>query len=167
MIVTILRHGEAGPAAADRERRLTSRGVTDIERAAPVLVAACRSRALALPQRVLHSPWERTRATAQIVAQHLQVEARPLDALAPGATSLQVDEALALQESEAEAPAQHCLLVSHQPLVSQLADHYLGEPGLAPGLSPGALLTLSLHCVAPGCGSLQFWALPPAYEVAR
>ena len=96
MIVTILRHGEAGPAAADRERRLTSRGVTDIERAAPVLVAACRSRALALPQRVLHSPWERTRATAQIVAQHLQVEARPLDALAPGATSLQVDEALAL-----------------------------------------------------------------------
>lgn len=165
MIATILRHGEAGPAASDRERRLTSRGVAEIERAAPALAAACRSRGLALPSRVLHSPWERTRATAEIVARHLDIEAQPVDALAPGAATAQVDSVL--QHIELSADAAHCLLVSHQPLVSQLADHYLGEPGLAPGLTPGALVTLSLDTVAPGCGSLQFWALPPAYQAAR
>ena len=58
----------------------------------------------------------------------------------------------------------HSVLVSHQPLVSRLVDHWLGEQGRVPGLVPGGLVTLEMEVVAPGCAALVFCAQPPDYK---
>jgi phosphohistidine phosphatase SixA len=59
------------------------------------------------------------------------------------------------------------VLVSHQPLVSYLIDHLLGEVALVPALPPGGLVTMDLAAPARACGRLLFWALPPQYEADR
>jgi phosphohistidine phosphatase len=107
------------------------------------------------------SDWVRTRQTADLVGQVLSVSlVDPLEALLPGAVPADVDAALPSLWERSE----HLLLVSHQPLVSSLVDHYTGEPGRAPGLPPGGYVTLDLNAPGPGCGKLLFWAFPPDYE---
>jgi phosphohistidine phosphatase len=66
--------------------------------------------------------------------------------------------------SGASEPA-HLILVSHQPLVSSLINHYLGEWGRVPPLSPGGFCTLHISAPAEGCAELVFWALPPEFQV--
>ena len=45
-----------------------------------------------------------------------------------------------------------------------LLNHYLGEPGKVPSLSPGGLVTLKIELPAFDCGKLMFWGVPPDYE---
>ena len=166
MILTIVRHGQAGWAASDRRRELTDRGTDDIGFACPQLHAACEARQLPPPDLILHSPWLRTTQTADIIASaftHAQLRSHA--ALQPGSAPPQVDRLL---ESllGGEAGPRHLLLVSHQPLVSRLVERYLGEPGQVPALSPGGLATLELEAVGPGAGRLLFWAMPPEYETS-
>ena len=66
-------------------------------------------------------------------------------------------------DSDTSAPA-HVVLVSHQPLVSQLVDYFLDTAGSVPSLSPGALVTFELSSPARACGELRFWAVPPEYQ---
>lgn len=160
MILTIFRHGEAGDASSDRLRVLTDTGEDDVSFGCHQYHNACKARGLPDPQRIMHSSWLRATQTADIIAAgftHAQV--MTADALQPDSRVAAVDSAL---ESTTE---EHVLLVSHQPLVSQLIDHYLGERGKVPPLLPGGLATLSLEVPAAGCGSLLFWAMPPEYEV--
>ncbi len=162
MIVTIWRHGEAGSAARDRLRELTDRGRDDVAFACHRFHDTCEERGLGHPTRILHSAWVRATQTADIVASAFShANMRPFEALAPGNGPRQVDEALHQLGPESD---DHLVLVSHQPLVSTLVDHYLGDPGRVPSLSPGGLVVLSLDVVAAGCGELLFWALPPEYE---
>ena len=166
MIVTIWRHGEAGMAVPDQLRELTGEGEDDVGFGCLQFHTACESRGISHPQLVLHSPWVRTTQTADILgAAFTHAGRRPLKALQPGSDVAAVDAALVEVESAAADPStQHVALVSHQPLVSWLVDHYLGEPGTVPPLSPGGLVTLELDVPAKGCGQLLFWALPPEYE---
>jgi phosphohistidine phosphatase len=85
------------------------------------------------------------------------------DTLLPGAGVSGVDVCLERQCHSQAAP-EHLLLVSHQPLVSRLVDHYLGERGRVPPLSPGGFATLSLEAPVAACARLLFWALPPTYK---
>lgn len=164
MIVTIWRHGEAGSAASDKQRELTVTGIDDVGFGCQQFHQICQQRGLSQPDAVLHSDWQRTTQTADIIASafsHATMASHA--ALIPGNEPAQVDvllEELLLREQ----PPHHVVLVSHQPLVSILADHYLGDFGRVPGLSPGALVCLQLDTAAPGCGQLLFWALPPGYE---
>ncbi len=87
------------------------------------------------------------------------------EALLPGRQPPGVDELLQALWTEQDDNPGHVLLVSHQPLVSRLVDHYLGTPGLAPGLVPGGQATLALDAPAAGCGRLLFLAQPPEYGV--
>ena len=82
------------------------------------------------------------------------------EALRPGATPEDVDRAMA-----AHATDEHVLLVHHQPLVSRVLGHYLGDATQVPFLDPGGLATLTMDLPAPACASLLFWSLPPEYEV--
>ena len=164
MILTIWRHGEAGSAYSDRERELTGTGTDDVGFGCQQFHEVCLQRGLPHPEKVLHSDWVRTTQTADIIASAFtHATMAQLPALTPGNTPIEVDRALDALLAGDSAP-QHVVLVSHQPLVSRLADHYLGDSGRVPNLSPGALVTLQLEVVAPACGQLLFWALPPGYE---
>lgn len=164
MIVTIWRHGMAEAGAVDRRRNLTPAGRDDVGFGCRQFHETCASRGLVHPTVILYSPYVRTAQTAEIIAgafTHAMVAEEK--ALQPGSDVLAVDVALNNCEKSAGAE-QHVVLVSHQPLVSQLADHYLGEEGLVPALSPGGVVTLALDTPAAACGQLLFWALPPEFE---
>lgn len=164
MIVTIWRHGQAGSAATDRERQLTGTGTDDVGFGCQQFHEVCSERGLPHPEQVLHSTWVRTTQTADIIASAFtHAVMRPSTALIPGSSPADVDAALDELLSNTACPA-HLVLVAHQPLVSRLADHYLGEYGKVPSLSPGALVTLELGVAAAGFGQLVFWARPPGYE---
>lgn len=161
MILTIWRHGEAGPASRDEQRELTARGADDIGFGCRQFRQACAGRGLAPPARILHSPWLRTTQTAEIIAGVFsQAAIADCAALRPGATPQDVDRALAAHTDD-----EHILLVHHQPLVSRLLGHYLGDAGQVPFLNPGGLASLAFEVLAPACGALLFWAAPPEYEV--
>lgn len=125
---------------------------------------ACKLRSIHAFTTVLHSPWVRTTQTAQIIAIALNppiVDAE--DALRPDGSLAAVDTVIA--ECDSGSSDQHVALVSHQPLVTYLVNHYLGESGIVPPLPPGGLVTLSLDVAASGCAELLFWAFPQEYEV--
>lgn len=167
MILTIFRHGEAAEAATDRARELTEKGAQDVERGATIFQETCRRRVLQLPERVYHSPWVRTTSTAELVCRALDDPPRAaLPAIQPG---VDVNSVQRWFEENAEAVGGdiHLVMVSHQPLVSHMVDYYLGEGSAVPSLSPGAFATLSMGVPGSACGSLQFWAMPPEYEVNR
>jgi phosphohistidine phosphatase len=163
MIVTIFRHGEAGYASVDANRSLTPRGIDDISFGAAQFRDACESRKLPAPTLFLYSEWLRTTETADILGlSYIGVPTRPERALIPGARCAEV-VAMLSRLDELEHPA-HVVLVSHQPLVSELADYLLGHPNSVPSLSPGGQLTVDLPVAARDCASLVFWSLPPEYE---
>ena len=164
MIVTIWRHGQAGRAPSDRLRELTGTGTDDVGFGCRQFHDACHARELPSPELVLHSPWVRTTQTADIVASAFtHADMRALEALQPGSSVGAIELAL-VDLMEAQPDLLHAVLVSHQPLVSCLVDHLLGEVGQVPGLPPGGLVTMALEVPGRACGRLLFWALPPEYE---
>lgn len=164
MILTIWRHGEAEDAVDDRLRELTVTGRDDIGFGCSQFHRACELRGIYPFTTVLHSPWVRTTQTAQIITIAFNPSVvRAENALRPDGRVAAVDAALA--ECDSDSTDQHIALVSHQPLVTYLVDHYLAEPGRVPPLPPGGLVTFSLDVVAPACAELLFWAVPQEYEV--
>ncbi len=164
MWVTVLRHGQAGLAATDRARNLTPRGESDIERAGGALAdVLVQGRGIRPPEVIVHSPYQRTLQTAQRLAGiFVSCELIASDSLVPEA---RVDAAEGVVEAQAAAGHAHCVLVSHQPLVSHLLDHWLGFDHPVPPLLPGAWAVFEVDPLAPGCGRLAFWAAPPTYTV--
>jgi phosphohistidine phosphatase len=161
MLLTIWRHGEAGRAASDRLRELTDRGFDDIGFGSHQFHAALEARGLPPPDHILFSPWVRTAETAQVLASAFtHAPARELAALRPGSAARTVEAALQPLDGAA-----HIVLVSHQPLVSQLVDRFLGADNAVPVLSPGGFATLEMDVLAPACAALVFWAVAPEYEV--
>jgi phosphohistidine phosphatase len=164
MIVSIWRHGEAGSAVSDRQRELTGEGEDDVGFACHQFCHACEQRGIPSPGLILHSAWVRTTQTADILAAAFtHAGMRPLCELQPGSDIAQVDTALS-EFFTGPQKLEHVALVSHQPLVSHLVDHYLGDAARVPSLPPGGLVTLDMDVPAGGCAKLLFWALPPEYE---
>ena len=164
MIVSIWRHGQAGSAVSDRQRTLTGTGEDDVGFGCQQFHEACRLRGIDHPGTILHSPWVRTTQTADILATAFtHATLASSEALQPGSDVHDVDRMLQPLFAADETPS-HLALVSHQPLVSRLVDHLLGEVGVVPPLTPGGLACLELEAPARGCGRLLFWALPPEYE---
>lgn len=166
MIVTIWRHGTAEEGFNDRLRQLTNAGRSDVAHGSRQFQQACHNRAIPPVTHMLYSPWERTQQTAEIIAAALEcAHIASESALRPGSDLPAVENLVA--SIEGDHALAHVLLVSHQPLVSRLVEHWLGHTTYVPSLPPGGLATLSLDIPAPSCGDLLFWAFPPAYEVAR
>ena len=165
MKLTIWRHGEADAKVPDRLRELTGSGEDDVSFGCQQFHRACHDRGIPDPDVIVYSPWLRTAQTADIIAATFPRAAQSsLEALQPGSDIQAVDNAL-LEHVGSAATVSHILLVSHQPLVSRLIEHYLGEGGSVPWLSPGGLACMHLEVPAPACGKLLFWAVPPEYEV--
>jgi phosphohistidine phosphatase len=164
MMLTIWRHGEAGRAESDRLRELTDQGYDDIGFGARQFHEALETRALPAPDEILFSPWIRTAQTAQVLAgAFTHAHTTELSALRPGATVQAVEAALVATEDKVTVP-RHVVLVTHQPLVSELVDHFLGAGNSVPPLTPGGFATLELDLPAPACATLVFWAVAPEYE---
>jgi len=163
MWVSVLRHGEAGQARDDFSRNLTSKGCSDVKAAAAMLRSACEARAqLAQPSRIVHSPYERTTQTAQLVQERfVDTALAQSEALVPE-SSVSGVEAMLLQCKASNE--QHIVLASHQPLVSYLLDHFLGSDHPVPPMVPAAMATFSLEIVAANAGQLLCWSVPPLFE---
>lgn len=167
MIVTLWRHGEAGDAPTDFERELSSKGEDDVGFGTHQFMQVCQQRNLPAPDVIVHSALVRTTLTAEIIAgvfSHALM--MPAKGLQPGATVSDAIAIIAAHIASEPAPA-HLVLVSHQPLVSQLATFLTLEAGRAPSLNPGGLVTLEVTLPGAGGADLLFWSLPPEYEAAR
>lgn len=147
MLVTLWRHGEAGAAARDEDRALTPRGELTVAQAVLEFEQWRQQAGLAPVDRLYHSPLVRTRQTAQLLERGLGVAPESVAALAPG-TNLQAPQSF-LPET-----AEHCVLVSHQPFVSQAAWFWLDDDRVEP-LLPGGWVTLELLVPSRGGGVLQ------------
>lgn len=164
MILTIWRHGAAEEGVNDRLRELSGAGRDDVGFGSLRFHDACKVRNIPHPHKILHSPLVRATQTAEIVAAaftHATITA--VSALQPGSSVAAVDAAVSGFIDD-DPPKQHILLVSHQPLVAHLVEHYLGGGGVVPFLLPGGLVSLSLKHLGPESCRLLFWALPPDYE---
>ena len=110
--VFLLRHGEAmSPSISmtDRDRRLTTRGRQDITAQAEYL-----HRQHPEPLRIIHSPYLRTRETAELVNERFGLELAVMNDLVPhGNPSAVVDQLLGIEEDT--------LLVTHLPLIADVA----------------------------------------------
>lgn len=166
MWVTVVRHGEAGYASDDRSRTLTEGGRRDVAVAAACLADFSEQRQ-APPSIIVHSPYTRTVETALLLAERFGDTPLIEDAaLTPGG-AIEAVEGLLDRFAEA-SPSQshsHVVLVSHQPLVSHLTAHFLGQAHPVPSMLPAALTTFSLAPVGAGLGRLLCWAAPPNYAL--
>lgn len=163
MILTIWRHGTAGQGATDYLRELTSSGCDDVGFGCNQFRQACHLRDIPHISTILHSPLVRTTQTAAIIASAFgSAQLRLEEALQPASRLADVEAVITrFDEGDSE---QHLVLVSHQPLVSRIVDHYLGDSASVPPLPPGGIATLLLDVSAAACATLLFWAFPPQFE---
>ncbi|UTA46457.1 phosphohistidine phosphatase SixA [Simiduia sp. 21SJ11W-1] len=144
MKLWVLRHGEAQmQAATDAERPLTPDGVKQVQ------AQALRFGTQMAPAHVWVSPYVRAQQTARAWQKALPA-AQPfafetVDWLTPDTPVMQVVDQLGLRDESAEV-----LLISHQPLVSELVGFLTGEAAWACGMSTACLAELQLPLVARG-----------------
>jgi phosphohistidine phosphatase len=160
MMLYLLRHGEAEPRAnRDAERRLTARGRQEVESVARQFLAN------QLPLQVcITSPYVRAQQTAQlfmdIVAPTLAVAQDAV--LTPEVRASEVMKMLEAQD------AGHILLVSHNPLLSELnallTDGDISQMHI---LGTSELVAISLDVVGLGMGKTNLRLAPGTTPVAN
>lgn len=151
----LLRHAHAEPAAAGQDD--AARPLSPVGREEAQAAARWLAEQGLLPDRVLVSPAQRTRETAQAVGQvlslpALQDEAAIYDA-SPG-------DLMALADQHRDAT--RLLMVGHNPGFEQLAAlMHSGQSGDYRGMPPGGIAVLRLPAdaaIEPGSASLAaFW----------
>ena len=161
MKVFILRHGEAGRAATDGGRELTANGVEQALQAGLLLKPEAA-------QTLLYSPKTRTRQTAEQVASLCpQLSCQESLSLLPPAT---VEDIADVLEDLEKAGSTAVILVSHIPLVAQLAGWLMNGDTSAyelPGYPPASIVALEMEQVGPAAADLLWYALSPDFEKRR
>ncbi|MCR8922930.1 phosphohistidine phosphatase SixA [Dasania sp. GY-MA-18] len=156
MEIVILRHGQAeGYATSDASRNLTERGKADALRA-----GACLAELGLQFDALWVSPYVRAQQTAQQLLTSLpDLQIVSLDMLTPESDLKSVFDFIH------RSGLQRVLLVSHQPLVSDLVA-YMTEPnGYGPAMAPASMACVENKHGLPGCGELRW--LRHAPEFAR
>ena len=153
MRLCFLRHGEADWPNWDKpddERPLTKRGRKEMKRVAKFL-----ERLKFTPDVILTSPLRRASQTAEIVADHLEIELKTEAALAHG---FSVER---LRRLVAKTKAECIVVVGHEPEFSEVVKELSGgETKLSKaGI---ALLEVNRGC---SCGKL-LWLFPPKFAKA-
>ena len=151
MKIWILRHGQAeGLAPSDELRALTDEGREEVQ----VMAAQLAGQSL---DAVLASPYLRAQQTAQIVQQQIQLRR----GVATVAWLTPDDDPRRVLDFLAERAEQNLLLVSHQPLVSQLISLLVegNRAGHYPMPTAG-LACIELDFPAAGLGQLRLLTSP-------
>jgi phosphohistidine phosphatase len=158
MNLFFMRHGiavdraDSGQRSGDRERQLTPKGIKRINKAAKGLVTLSLSF-----DRILTSPFERARQTAQIVAEALHVEDRleEIQELCPDQSVQDLLSALAAYSGK-----NNILLIGHEPLLSSTVSFLLsGSAGAEIRLKKGGLCCLEVDGFPPKESAVLHWAL--------
>jgi phosphohistidine phosphatase len=160
MNLYFMRHGiaaeraDTGQGSDDRARPLTAKGIKRMSRAAEGLVA------LSLTfDRILTSPLERARQTANIVAQALQLEDRveEVEQLSPEQSAQDLLSGLVAYSGKKEI-----LLVGHEPQLSSTISFLLsGKTEAVIRVKKGGLCCLEVDGLPPREGAVLHWALTP------
>ncbi|MCB1178253.1 MAG: phosphohistidine phosphatase SixA [Leptospiraceae bacterium] len=141
MKIILARHGEAeynSPTGYDKDRHLTDTGVLDIRKMASFIKVSSLK-----VQHILHSPYTRTRETAEIYAEELGISEvlESCDELAP-----ENDCSDLLCKLKPFSNSETFLLVSHNPGISHFAAQLIQEDSLFQNLpfSPGTTLAINI-----------------------
>ena len=155
MEIVILRHGQAeGYATADAQRKLTAKGEADALRAGQCLAELGFSF-----DALWVSPYLRTQQTAQQVLKNfsdLQPSTQAL--LTPESNPKQVFEFIH------RSGLQRVLLISHQPLVSDLVAYMTEPKGYGPAMAPASMACVENKHGLPGCGVLRWLRHAPEFS---
>lgn len=161
MIVYLLRHAiaeDTSPTGRDRDRALTEEGIAKLKRV--IRVAA---RTGMRPERILASPYKRTRETAEIAA---RVLGNDPEISYSGALTPDSSPEAAWTEIRDGGVAGSLLVVTHDPLVSALLSLLLGATRRVHDFRKAGLAMLDLeHSGAYPAGTLR-WLLTPALAAA-
>lgn len=154
--VYLIRHGVAAERGEDypddSKRPLTSAGMSKLRKEAKALNALEVGFDL-----IITSPLVRTRQTAEIIAETLQVKPQVVssDALAPAGTPAAV-----VQEIARHAKKARIALVGHEPNLGELAGRLVGAKSPIE-FKKGAICRIDFDVLPPkGYGQLR-WFLPP------
>lgn len=142
MLLTIWRHGEAGPAPRDTERELTERGRSDVAATAEAFTHWLAQAGHPMVEQVHHSPLKRTSQTAAILHDRLRPASCVADELlAPGADP--ADNRWQIIDTT------HVVWVSHEPFVSR-AIAVWSDDETRPPLAPSGYATLEVLSLERG-----------------
>jgi phosphohistidine phosphatase len=160
MKLYFMRHGiaaaraEKGVGSDDRQRTLTAKGIKRTRKAAAGLVT------LSVPfDRIVTSPLERARQTAQIVAEALKMQNRleEIEELAPDRSVQEL-----LRGLRSETRLEHILLVGHEPLLSATVSFLLcGSERAEIRIKKCGLCCLEVDGIPPKASAILHWALTP------
>ena len=142
MLLTIWRHGEAGPAPRDAERELSERGRSEVAAAAEAFTRWLTQSGHPKVERLRHSPLTRTSQTATILHGVL----RPMSCVADQLLAPGADLANTMWQA---IDATHVLLVSHEPFVSRAIAVWSDDETLPP-LAPSGYATLEVLSLTRG-----------------
>ena len=145
MQLLLMRHGKAElRASSDFERQLTAVGREDVH-----LVAEALSQQVGDIEKLLVSPYVRTRQTAEIMQQCLgSPPPEVTEALAPGTTLQQVISAI----EQAFSGLANGLVVMHQPIIGRLV-LYLTDVGQS--MDPGSIAVIDAPVINAGACRLK------------
>ncbi len=140
----LMRHAEASWAAnTDQDRQLTERGRQDVLQL--VLRHQCDLQTI---QKIVCSPYLRTRQTAQIIAASIGIEKLVFEGRLTPENSVK-SAVTALEEHWCE----HLLVVTHQPLIGCLINYleHADNSSCQP-VSPASIYSYAMEWPGPGCG---------------
>lgn len=150
MLLYLLRHAEAvdrEEEQPDADRVLTEKGIGQARRVGKFCV-----REGIIPDLVLTSPFSRARATANIVADELDVDVQVEMFLSAG-----MNPDTALEELQAWCRFASVMIVGHEPDFSHLCGVLLGiQKSGGIWLRKASLTGIEIPRMAPGCGELHF-----------
>lgn len=157
MKIIISRHGEAedfSPTGRDMDRPLSDHGREEI-----LKMASFIKKGNLLVQHIYHSPYLRTRQTAEIYAQELGLSEviETCDELAPGNECMDL-----LQKIRHYSNSDTFLLVSHNPGVSHFAARLIQDDALAGSLLFATGTALALNIAREKfCKAQIIWMISP------
>lgn len=150
----IMRHGEAGPGRPDEQRTLTPNGEQEVTKVGEWLAAHIAAHAGA-PPRLLSSPYRRAQQTASRLSEALSVPVETLPLITPDDAPEAVIDWLVEQTDE------RLILVSHMPLVGELAETLVdGRSARGVGFPTAGLAEFAAPVWAKGCARLTRFLHP-------
>ncbi len=157
MKIIISRHGDAEPfsiSGRDSDRSLSIQGIGEIKRMAQFI-----KRGTLNVQHIYHSPYLRTRQTAEIYANELGLSevVETCDELAPGNECMDL-----IHRLKNYSNSDTFLLVSHNPGVSHFAARLIQDEALANSLLFGTGTAIALNIAREKfCRAQIIWMISP------
>lgn len=152
MLIYLVRHGKAEQKALrDQDRELTREGLMETR----AMVAKFRLQATSMDMAVM-SPYQRARQTASIMRVAIPgMRFEPSELLTPNA------DVYELLETIESYRVMHVLLVSHNPLLSNLLSLMIDATlETSRHMDTSHLVCVEMDCVAPGCGEIRYTMSP-------